>query len=427
MKSEEVAEVAALPWYRRILGVLIFLPNIMPLKSLITAEIFPWAFFYTLRKDLRLSLSFGVFLLYLFGSSLVMLGGVSSLQPLIRALFALMNACMIFFLMARLKDAEFKAINKLFEWVFWANVIVCSLQFVGLFPPFLTSFVKLFIDRFSGTSLGGGRGVTALFAEPSYASIAMHYFFAYYLLIKRIDPVTRKGAIAIVAMIAFDLFVIRSVTGSIMIVIYLASLVKRKTLLKAIFLSGVISVVTLFVMKRLDSLPRSVEVVYDFVANQEYKDPLPILLEQSGFRLISIWSAYRYGLVHPLGSGIGGWPNASVEAMDAIGVPASSISFFATLSNTEFFGVRPTSFGAGIMLETGWIGLLLFGLAFWPYFTKKAIYQNLHSRSLTLMFLFNLFILGTIGDPVPFIIMGLTFRSMYAPEGSVLAPLKDPL
>jgi hypothetical protein len=43
------------------------------------------------------------------------------------------------------------------------------------------------------------------------------------------------------------------------------------------------------------------------------------------------------------------------------------------------------------------------------------------------MFLFNLFILGTIGDPVPFIIMGLTFRSMYAPEGSVLAPLKDPL
>jgi hypothetical protein len=67
MKSEEVAEVAALPWYRRILGVLIFLPNIMPLKSLITAEIFPWAFFYTLRKDLRLSLSFGVFLLYLFG------------------------------------------------------------------------------------------------------------------------------------------------------------------------------------------------------------------------------------------------------------------------------------------------------------------------------------------------------------------------
>lgn len=425
MKPDEQADVAVLPWYRRILGMLIFLPNIMPLKALISAEIFPWAFFYALRKDLRLSLAFSIFLIYLFGSSLVMLGGVSSLQPLIRALFALINACMIFFLMVRLKDDEYKALNKIFEWVFWANVIVCSLQFLGLFPAFLTSFVKLFIDRFSGTTLGGGRGVTALFAEPSYASIAMHYFFAYYLLVKRIDPVTRKGAIAIVLMIAFDLFVIRSVTGSIMIVIYLASLVKRKTLLKAMVVAVLIGSSTLFVMKRLDSLPRSVEVVYDFVANQEYKDPMPVLLEQSGFRLISIWSAYRYGLIHPLGSGIGGWPNASVDAMDAIGVPASSISFFATLSNTEFFGVRPTSFGAGIMLETGWIGLLLFAIAFWPYFSKKAIYLNLHSRSLTLMFLFNLFILGTIGDPVPFIIMGLTYRSMYAPPGAVLAPLKS--
>ena len=30
---------------RRILGALIFLPNIMPLKALFSAEIFPWAFF----------------------------------------------------------------------------------------------------------------------------------------------------------------------------------------------------------------------------------------------------------------------------------------------------------------------------------------------------------------------------------------------
>lgn len=391
----------------------------MPFKALIAAEIFPWALFFTIRKDLRFNRTYAIFLLYLLVSAVLVSQGLSNLAPMFRALFALINASLIFFLMVKLSDYEFKWVNKLFMIVFWANVLVSLLQFTGLFPSFLVPIIKLFIDRFDGESLGGGRGVTAIFAEPSYASIAMHYFFAYFLLTKQIDHSSKKGISAILAMIFFDLFIIRSVTGSVMIVVYLLSLLRRDTIVKAILGVILIGGGLLFTLKKLDTLPRSIEVVYDFVVNQEYKDPMPVLLEQSGFRLISIWSAYRYGLYNPLGSGIGNWPNASITAMEQIGVPASNISFFATLSGTEFFGVRPTSFGAGLMLEAGWVGLLIFILAIWPYIVRRELLRNLHTRSMLAMFVFNLFILGTIGDPVPFIIMGLTIRTLYPPKAEI--------
>lgn len=393
-----------------------FLPNVMPFKALITAEIFPWALLFALRKQLAFNRTYFIFLAYLAISAVFVSQGISNLAPMFRALFALVNASLIFFLMLKLSDWEFRWVNRLFLFVFWANVIVSVLQFTGLFPSFLVPVVKLFIDRFAGGTLGGGRGVTAIFAEPSYASIAMHYFFAYFLLTKQIDHSSKKGIFAILAMVFFDLFIIRSITGTVMIVVYLLSLLRRQTIVKAFVIVLLVGGGSLYTLRKFDNLPRSIAVTYDFFANQEYKDPMPVLLEQSGFRLISIWSAYRYGLFHPFGSGIGGWPNASITAMEQIGVPASSISFFATLSNTEFFGVRPTSFGAGLMLEAGWVGLLIFLLAIGPYLYRRELLRNIHTRSTLAMFLFNLFILGTIGDPVPFIVMGLTIRTLYPPS-----------
>ena len=45
---------------RRVLGFLIYLPNIMPFSALFSAEIFPWAFLYALRKDTRFTLNYGI-------------------------------------------------------------------------------------------------------------------------------------------------------------------------------------------------------------------------------------------------------------------------------------------------------------------------------------------------------------------------------
>ncbi len=397
---------------------LIFLPNVMPLKFLFSTEIFPWAFLYGSRKNLVVNKRFLVWVAYLLLGLILWAPPVKSYLIPLRAMMALLNACLLYWWTFRCEEVELQRIDRAFRWVFGVTLGVGLLQNFYLFPSFLTTPVKLFIDRFEPIPLGAGRGVTSLFAEPSYASIDMHYFFAYYLMINRISHQSRLGMALIAGLILFDILVIRSITGTIMISIYMMSFLRRKTLLQGLGIGFILATATFYIAREMNTLPRSVEVAYDFVVNQEYKDPLPILLEQSGFRFISIWSAYRYGLLNPLGSGVGGWPDASVEAMDALGVPASALSFFFELSGGDYYGVRPTSFVAGLMLESGIIGVILFLWAFGKYFTDPRIYRDSHGRSIAVLFWFNLLMLGTIGDPIPFIIFGLCYKRLCPPDSN---------
>lgn len=388
----------------------------MPLGALFQAEIFPWAFLYSLRKDLRLTLGYAIFLLYLVVSVSFMLGSFSSILIPARAFFALINASMIFFVLINIKNKEFNFLVKAFEWVFLANMILSSVQFLGLFPPFLDPLFRLFIDRFTAEIYGGGRGVAGLFAEPSYASMSFHYYFAFFMMSRRINPRSLYGIAAIAGIVAFDLFIIRSVTGVVMIVLYLASMQKARDLLKAGLVITTVLGSSIYFLGQSSNAPRSVEVAHDFFKYGAYQDPVPWLLEQSGFRFVSVWASYKYGFTHPFGSGIGGWGNASIQAMDDIGVPASAMSFFATVAGSEYQGVRPTSFAAGLMLETGIVGLLLFCIAFWPFVARRALFADIHARSLMVFFLFNIFALGSIGDPLPFIFFALAYRMVIVPD-----------
>jgi hypothetical protein len=389
-----------------------YLPNIMPLKALFSAEIFPWAFLYALRKDLKLTIVYVFFLVYLVVSVGMHWGSFTSVLVPARAFFALVNASLIFFLLIKIESDEYRMLVRIFEWVFATNVFLCLIQFLGLFPSFLEPIFRLFIDRFTHEIYGGGRGVAGLFAEPSYASMSMHYYFAFFMLSRRINPRSQLGIVAIVGMIVFDLFIIRSVTGLVMILIYFASLQKARDLLKAglvivLLLGGIISQ-----FGNSPNAPRSVETAHDFIKYKNYQDPMPWILEQSGFRFVSVWAAYKYGFTHPFGSGIGKWGPASIQAMDDIGIKASAMSFFASAMGSEYQGVRPTSFAAGLMLETGIVGLVLFVLAFWPFIREKALWQQEHTRSVIIFFLFNVFALGSIGDPLPFVFLALAYRSL---------------
>jgi hypothetical protein len=389
-----------------------YLPNIMPLKALFSAEIFPWAFLYALRKDLKLTMVYVFFLVYLVVSVGMHWGSFTSVLVPARAFFALVNASLIFFLLIKIESDEYRMLVRIFEWVFATNVFLCLIQFLGLFPSFLEPIFRLFIDRFTHEIYGGGRGVAGLFAEPSYASMSMHYYFAFFMLSRRINPRSQLGIVAIVGMIVFDLFIIRSVTGLVMILIYFASLQKARDLLKAglvivLLLGGIISQ-----FGNSPNAPRSVETAHDFIKYKNYQDPMPWILEQSGFRFVSVWAAYKYGFTHPFGSGIGKWGPASIQAMDDIGIKASAMSFFASAMGSEYQGVRPTSFAAGLMLETGIVGLVLFVLAFWPFIREKLLWQQEHTRSVIIFFLFNVFALGSIGDPLPFVFLALAYRSL---------------
>ena len=59
---------------------------------------------------------------------------------------------------------------------------------------------------------------------------------------------------------------------------------------------------------------------------------------------------------------------------------------------------------------------LLFILSFYPFITRRELYIDIHSRSLVIFFLFNIFALGSIGDPIPFIFLALAYRSVIEPN-----------
>ncbi|MBV5336617.1 MAG: hypothetical protein J0653_00990 [Deltaproteobacteria bacterium] len=249
------------------------------------------------------------------------------------------------------------------------------------------------------------------------------------MLKRKIKHTSVMGYVAISSIILFDIFIIRSVTGMITILVYLAALQKRDTLVKAVGVVLIASFAIVIIARQVTELPRSVDFAIDFVKEKQYKDPIPVLLDESGFRFVSVWASYKYGFTHPFGSGIGGWGNASIEAMDDIGIPASMIGFFASAADAEYDGVRPTSFAAGLMLETGITGLILFIVAFWPFVNNKAIFKNPLTRPIIILFIFNVFALGSIGDPVPFIFFALAYRTLNIPEeaSSEEVSVSDPL
>ncbi len=107
----------------------------MPLTALFKSEIFPWAFLYSLRKDTRLTMGYSAFLIYILISALLGVDGISSILGISRAFFALVNASLIFFIDTYKKE-EYTFLCKAFEFVFAANVILCLVQFLGLFPVF---------------------------------------------------------------------------------------------------------------------------------------------------------------------------------------------------------------------------------------------------------------------------------------------------
>ena len=402
------------------ISALIYLPNVTLFRQLFSSEIFPWAFLFSIRKNMRLPIGYLIFLGYMLLSAIFILSKGAAILVPARALFALLNATLIFFIIIRIDDKELEVLKKVFVWVFGINIGLSIIQYFGMFPSILTPFVRLFIDRFTDQPYGAGRGVAALFAEPSYASLAIHYFFAYAMFMYRIHLRSMLGYVAILAMILFDLFIIRSITGLVMIFVYFISLQRWKQLWRGAILFICSGLVVLYFANQAKEKPRAVEFMYDLIYNQEYQDPMPFLLNESGFRVISVAAAYNYGFFHPLGSGIGGWSSASLEAMDDIGVPASEISFFSTFAGGEFEGVRPTSFISDIFLELGWVGFVLFILAFATYIFNKKLYNDQTARPIVVMFLFNLFVMGTIGDPLPFIFLALVYRTHHEPELNVI-------
>jgi hypothetical protein len=425
-----------------LLSYLIFLPNVVPPFGFLTSdnlqafpvETFPWAFLFCLSPKLVMDRAYLILMAVFTLSMGVTIAAYGQVTNSLRSLFAILNASLIFYRLMGSDREEFQGLIKAMAVIFALNYATSLLQFVGLFPRFIGEFYQIFVPRFSPEIHDiGGRGVYGLFPEPAYSASSMHFTFAFLVLWWKLNPFERKGALAFVAMFIFDVVLNRSATALGMLVLFFLSFVRFKHLWKVGLMSIVLLVGSAILSRNLADPPRVLQIINNLFFTPETDDLFLTLLNESGFRLIGIWAGYLYGVLHPMGGGIGSWPVSSVAALEAPGIESFEIYYFLEFNDGFYLGIRPSAFAAGLFLEAGILGCLAFSLIFLRHFRAFSYRSNAYWRGVLNLFLFYYFLLGVIGDPTPFIMLGMSWLALtkYPPEEMLTIPaetanLEDP-
>ena len=400
-------------WLRKgtipFLPMLLFMPNFFPPLPVGRIETFPWATFFSFDRRLTLPFAY-VLVMALFllsaGYSLYVYGNPISV---LRSYLSLLNASLIFYRLWNTDGTDFIRVVKAMMTVLLLHIVLSLWQFSGTVPDAIMSFIQYFTPRATDQVLGQGRGVSGLYAEPAYAAYAVHYSFVFLLLLSKTHPFSVKGLALLVVLLGFDLIVSRSATDFVMLGAMLMGFLNRRNIFRAVlFLSGLLLVALLYA--RLgDDPPRSVMLLYNLFFNLNLNDPYLTVFNESGFRLISIYGGYIYGLVHPFGGGIGSWPVTSLVALEMTGIDAFEIYYYLEMNEGFYYPTRPSAFASELFLESGWVGFLLYSVAFFAIPRFRELIKNPFGRAVFFMFLFNFFVLGTIGDPIGAAILGLTY------------------
>jgi hypothetical protein len=172
----------------------------------------------------------------------------------------------------------------------------------------------------------------------------------------------------------------------------------------------------------MEEPPRALELLHNIFFTWETDDIYMTLMNESGHRLFSIMSAYKYGILHPFGAGMGSWPVSSVWAMEDMGINSFEIYYFLEFNEGFFKGIRPTAFAAGLFLEVGVVGTLAFIAVLFRHWIALPYLTNSYWRATVNVFLFNFFLIGTIGDPMPYIALAMGFLAVTR----YLPPSRDP-
>jgi hypothetical protein len=115
----------------------------------------------------------------------------------------------------------------------------------------------------------------------------------------------------------------------------------------------------------------------------------------------------------------------SLVALEATGVNPYELYYYLEANDGYFYPTRPSSFASDLFLEAGVVGFILYMIAFGNYLRLRQFYANPFGRAILIMFLFNFFLLGTIGDPIPAAILGLAYVAItrFGAAGEVRAKL----
>ncbi|AIT10010.1 hypothetical protein LO80_08525 [Candidatus Francisella endociliophora] len=331
-------------------------------------------------------------------SSLLLLPSNYSHIEVFRSLAAYLNALLPFILVINLESKELQRLRKVILWLFYFLVTLGFLQYFHLIN-FLDPLFKFFIPRASAESLSFmNRGATLLSSEPARAGVELIFMY----VVVRYTSI-RKTLISDALMLIYILFIIQSAMALGCYMVFLLIIYRLRLVL-------ILAVILLLITQiNLHSGGRAIDLVYKVIGSSSIYDSLYMVMNVSGARVISIYSSFIYGIHNIFGGGIGCWKISSVDALNMTGFDVGSMRYFQVHGAGSVVPVRSSGFFSNLMLDVGWLGVLMF--SFYLYDKLKVYWKNgTESRNLILYFIFNVCVIGSVGDPTPWIVIALMLR-----------------
>ncbi|TMO22078.1 hypothetical protein [Pseudoalteromonas sp. S4741] len=385
-------------------SVLIFFPSIT--FSLLKAEIFPYGLLYTFTQPLRVYSGQLLFIICMLASCVygVFFHGYFSFE-IVRSLFAYLNAFLLFYIILNLNQTQLWKLVYVLRKVFYFLIVLGCLQFSGLATVLRLDVIMDFLMARGGIDvMGHGRGISLMSSEPSRAGIEFIFIYAVF----RYSIPACKVKYYDLFSLFFVLFFIRSATALLFLIVLYSMIYRRVSL--GVFVVGVFGGGAYLNTIDIANI-RSLHIFKQVLSTASFNDFVTLFANTSGFRGISVYSSYLYGFENVFGGGVGYWEVTSVQALNQSGVSASNISYFSSVNNGHYSSVRPTSFVASVALDMGIIGVTVLCFALKKLFLE--LKKTSLKRPILITFLFYLFVLGSIGNPVPWVCTAIILNKNY--------------
>jgi len=387
---------------RTFLSSLLFFPSIT--FGLLTAEIFPWAILYALVYVRRYSIPL------LLVMSILIASGVSvgfsngfhtnTNSDVIRSLGAYINALMGLQIVIAASAKESARLLRVLFAVLLASVCMGLLQSSALLD--VDWLIQALIPRGQTDALlDSGRGATLFAAEPARAGVELVLMYA----TCRLTFLGRRNSIALdLFFLAFQVLIIKSASAVALSVLFLGIIYAN---LKYVWVVITLSCAAgLFIALNPDS--RVALLVHGIFEIEGLSEALFYLANESGNRILSIYTFMYSGLSQPFGAGVGAWPESSIQAIIASGVDWTQFRYFTVVSDGELSPFRGSGLIPNLMLDIGVVGtiVLLIGI----YFAiSNRVYWCREAKQVSILIFFKMLMFGSPGDPIPFLALALVF------------------
>ncbi len=370
---------------------------------MLKAEIFPWALLYVIIHNIKVvKYAISVLVVLVFSSAYTVYLNYHnqefSIIEIIRSDVAYLNSVLIFIFIIKLNYYGISRFNRIIVATFIFLTVLGLMQYSGYFN-FLQPIFSFLVPR-AQSGDGGFRGITLLSSEPSRAGIEYLFLGAYIYTLQK-EKFLKNLIIALLSI--YIIFFIKSLDGLVLLIVFFTLYFRSKFLLIIAPFSLILYLVS---QTDLAASNRALAFIND-IFSLKFWEVFDFITNISGFRISSIFSAFYYGINNLFGAGVGNWQNSSIEAHNLFGYDPTKLFYFIE-NGGVFISLRPSSFLANSMLDFGLIGTVFFLFKLLQVSSPFLKRGNFNFFSL---FLFSLFFVSSVGNPVPWICCALSLRN----------------